>query len=94
MTVTLLLVAVIICLIAALFITINVLKKQIAEKNRLKEEVETQQQNVIYLYNHAKEIAEIHAESTKLEKEIKNAKSDEEIIDIINTVIANNNSKL
>ena len=94
MTVYLILIAIIFCLIAALIITISVLKKQVSENKKLKEESKVQQQNIIYLYKHAQEISEITSEANKLEGKINNAKTDEEIIDIINSVINNNNSKL
>ena len=94
MTVILILIAIIFCLIAALIITISVLKKQSDENKKLREETENQQKNIIYLYKHAQEIAEITSEANKLEGKINNAKTDEEIIDVINSVINNNNSKL
>jgi Tfp pilus assembly protein PilO len=94
MTVILILIAIIFCLIAAFIITISVLKKQVSENKKLKKEIKVQQQNSIYLYKHAQEISEITSEANKLEGKINNAKTDEEIIDIINSVISNNNSKL
>ena len=94
MTVILILIAIIFCLIAALIIKISVLKKQSDENKKLREETENQQKNIIYLYKHAQEIAEITSEANKLEGKINNAKTDEEIIDVINSVINNNNSKL
>lgn len=94
MTIDLILVAIILCLIAVIFIIISVLKKQVSKNKKLEEELKSQQQNTIYLFKHAQEISEITSEANKLEGKINNAKTDEEIIDVINSVISNNNSKL
>lgn len=65
-----------------------------AEKrvSELAAELEKQKRNSAYLATHAAEIARIERSNNTLKGEIRNAKSDEEIADIINTVLdANNN---
>ena len=64
------------------------------EKNQYKTQLESKNKTIAYLYNHSEEISAINAEANKLEGKINNAKTDEEIADIINSVINNNNSKL
>jgi hypothetical protein len=47
-----------------------------------------------YLVQHAEEIAEIESDQSKVQEEIHNAKTDEEVADIINAIININNAKL
>lgn len=62
------------------------------ENRELKAELEKQKRNSAYLATHAAEMARIERSNRELKVELKNAKSDEEIADIINTVLdANNN---
>ena len=94
MTITIILSLIILCLVLALFLTINVLKKQSDENKRLKEENEKQQKNIIYLYQHAQEIVAIEKDRKKTDRDIQGAETDEEILDIINSIVAINNSRV
>ena len=94
MTITVILSLIVLCLILALFLTIKVLKKQSDENRSLKEENESQQKNIIYLYQHAQEIAAIEKDRKETDRDIQEAKTDEEILDIINTIVAVNNSRV
>lgn len=72
--------------------------KQISQLKERKKALETSyneaQKNIAFLVKHQKEIAEIKtAEGEKL-AEIAEAKTDEEIFEIVNNVVAFNNSKL
>jgi len=86
--------AVIIFLILVLVIVIKSLNSLKKENKRLEGELEQAKTNIAYLYRNAKEIAKIEKDEKKVAEEIKNAKSDEEIFDIVNTVIAANNSRV
>lgn len=60
----------------------------------LEAEVTKQKQNMAYLVKHTEEIAKIEQSEDQLQEEIRNAKSDEEVADIINAIININNAKL
>ena len=72
--------------------------KTIHDKNvvikSLEAEVAKQKQNMAYLVKHTEEIAKIEQSEDQLQEEIRNAKSDEEVADIINAIININNAKL
>ena len=57
-------------------------------------ELEKQKRNSAYLATHAAEIARIERSSKGLKRDVKNAKTDNEIADIINAVIDSNNKRL
>lgn len=50
--------------------------------------------NMAYLVTHAEELAEIKNNEAKVQEDIHNAKTDEEVADIINAIVHVNNSKL
>lgn len=85
-------------IIAVLLIVIYFLYKSfksVKEQNKsLIEQIEKQQKNILYLYKHAQEIAVIEKDRIKTDEKIKEAKSDEEILDIINAIIAVNNDRM
>ena len=85
---------VIVVLILLLVIVSKILSSLKKENKRLEGELEQAKTNIAYLYRNAKEIAKIEKDEKKVSEEIKNAKSDEEIFDIVNTVIAANNSRV
>ena len=72
--------------------------RAIREKDRLvltvavKAELAKQKRNSAYLATHAAEMARIERSNRELKQEVKNAKSDDEIVDIINTVLDRNNN--
>lgn len=65
-----------------------------SEYKQLKEELAKQKRNTAYLATHAKEMAKIEADSREIERNIKEAKNEEEIADIINTIIDSNNERV
>ena len=86
--------ALLIMLIAAVYAAIKIAKTKSEEIKHLEGEVKKQKENMAYLVRHAHEIAEIEKDQDKVQEEIQNAKSDEEVADIINAIINVNNSKL
>lgn len=62
--------------------------------NRLQVEVEMQQENLVQLFRHTVEIAEIVKDRKDTDQDICGAKSNEEILDIINTVLKSNNDRV
>ena len=81
-------------LIFAVYAAIKTLQKKAQEIKALEGELAKQKQNMAYLVKHAEEIAKIEQDQDKVQEEIQNAKSDEEVADIINAIININNSKL
>lgn len=86
--------ALLIILIGAVYAAIKRLKAKADEIKRLEAELQKQKHNMAYLVKHGQEIAQIEKDQDKVQEEIRNAKSDEEVADIINAVININNSKL
>lgn len=86
--------AVIVILIQILVIIFKTLSSLKKENKRLEGELEQAKTNIAYLYRNAKEIAKIEKDEKKVSEEIRNAKSDEEIFNVVNTVIAANNSRV
>ncbi|MBR3197093.1 MAG: hypothetical protein IKF66_01180 [Methanobrevibacter sp.] len=64
------------------------------KKRELEKEIEKKNISIAYLFKHAEEIAKLNSEKAKLEKEVENAKTDEEIAAIVDVVVTANNSKL
>ena len=86
--------ALLVMLISAVYAAIKTFQKKTQEIKHLEGEVQKQKENMAYLVKHAEEIAEIKKDQDKIQEEIQNAKSDEEVADIINAIININNSKL
>ena len=84
-------IVILILVLVIVFKTISSLKK---ENKRLEGELESAKTNIAYLYRNAEEVAKIEKDEKKVLEEINNAKSDEEIFNIVNTVIAANNSRV
>lgn len=77
-----------------LVIMFLLLKNTKKEKKSLENELKKQQQNLLYLYKHAEEIALIEKDKSKISKDIKECKNDKEALDIINTIINLNNNRV
>lgn len=90
----LILTAVIALLILFAIILLKCLKTERAKRKELEQTVKNQEKNLVYLYKHSQEIAAIESEKNKISQKIKDGKSDEEIVNIINSVIASNNSRV
>lgn len=70
------------------------LKEAKKEKEVLKSKVEQLQKNVAYLVKHAQEMAQIEKEKEKTFRRIEEARTDEEISDIVSTIVSLNNERL
>ena len=81
-------------LMFAAYAAIKQLKEKTEEIKHLKGELQKQKENMAYLVKHAEEIAKIEASQDQVQEDIQNAKTDEEVADIINAIININNSKL
>ena len=76
------------------WVAIKALKADGEEIEHLQGEVKKQKQNMAYFVQHAEEIAKIKNEEAKVQEEIHNAKTDEEVADIINAIININNARV
>ena len=86
--------ALLVILVSVAYAAIKSLFKKDQEIKHLEGEVQKQKHNMAYLVKHGQEIAQIEKDQDEVQEEIRNAKSDEEVADIINAVININNSKL
>lgn len=84
----------IVCLIKALQKKCRENEELAKENDTLYIEVEEQKKNMVQLFHYSEEIAEIKKSQRKTGQQICGAKSDEEVIDIINSVIRNNNNRV
>ena len=78
----------------AVYAAIKTQKKNLDEIKRLEAELVKQKQNMAYLIKHTEEIAMIEKSEDQVQEEIRNAKSDEEVADIINAIININNARV
>ena len=81
-------------LVFAVYAEIKTLKAKNQEIKDLKAELTKQKQNMAYLVKHTQEIAQIEKNEDQVQEEIRNAKSDEEVADIINAIININNARV
>lgn len=94
LTIILIIIVVIDLLIGVIWVEYKQIKKLKQRKKELESSYRDAQRNIALLVKHQKEIAEIKtAEGQKLE-EIAEAKTDEEIFDIVNSVIAPSFSRM
>ncbi len=87
-------IAIIIVLILILVIVSKTCRKLQEEKSNLEIELNKQKANAVYLYEHACEIADIQKSEAEVNHQIEEAKNEEELLNIINSVISTNNDKL
>ena len=80
--------------IAVVYVYFKTLKDKNKEISQLKNELNKQKEVTVELYKHAAEIAKIEKQKDKTNQKINEAKTDEEIIDIINSVIDANNDRV
>ena len=94
LTIVLAMLAIIVMLAAIVWVEFKQIKKLNDRKKVLEAAYRDAQTNIAYLIKHQKEIAEIKtAEGGKL-GEIAEAKTDEEIFEIVNSVIAPTHSRM
>ena len=64
------------------------------EIRKLESNLNDQKRNIDYLIKHAEEIASVQQARKDWEKELREAKSDEEVVHIISTIIDANNKRM
>lgn len=87
-------IAIYIVLICIIVFVSRTCRKLQAEKTELEVELQAQKANLAFMVRHAEELAQINKDQKTTDQKIAEAKTDEEIIDIINTVIASNNDRV
>jgi len=86
--------AIYIVLICIIVFVSRTCRKLQAEKTELEVELQAQKANLVFMVRHAEELAQIKKDQKTTDQKITEAKTDEEIIDIINAVIASNNDRV
>ena len=94
MNVTLTLILVIIALLIIIVVTAKVCRKLQEENALYNVELGKAKANTLYLYQHAEEIAEIQRKEKEVEAQIDGAKTDEEILNVINNIVTTNNDRV
>lgn len=87
-------IAIYIVLICIIVFVSRTCRKLQAEKTTLEVELQAQKANLAFMVRHAEELAQIKKDQKTTGQKIAEAKTDEEIIDIINAVIASNNDRV
>lgn len=94
LTIILVMLAIIVTLAAIVYVEYKKIKKLNQRKKVLEVSYREAQRNIAFLVKHQKELAEIKlAEGEKLEQ-IAEAKTDEEIFEIVNSIVDANNNRL
>ena len=91
-TVVLVALAIIVILCAIINVEYRQIKKLEKRKTELEASYKEAQRNIAFLVKHQKEIAKIKTEEGEKLEQIAEAKTDEEIFEIVNSVIAPNHS--
>ena len=94
LTIVLAMLAIIVMLAAIVWVEFKQIKKLNERKKALEASYREAQRNISYLVKHQKEIAEIKTAAGEKLEEIAEAKTDEEIFEIVNSVIAPSHSGL
>lgn len=92
LTIILVMLAVIVILVAVIWAEFKQIKQLKERKKALEDSYKEAQRNIAFLVKHQKEIAEIKTEEGEKLEQIAEAKTDEEIFEIVNSVIAPNHS--
>lgn len=85
---------VILLLIILIYFFLKRIRSLKNDKKQLESELSKQKDNLLYLYQHSKEISKIAKSEKKYSEEIGNAKTDEEILSVISDIISDNNSRV
>lgn len=94
LTIVLAMLAIIVMLAAIVWVEFKQIKKLNERKKALEASYREAQRNISYLIKHQKEIAEIKTAAGEKLEEIAEAKTDEEIFEIVNSVIAPTHSRM
>ena len=87
-------VALVVALVSVIYVAIKTSKSKTQEIKWISAELEKQKQNVVYLVKHAEEVAKIGRDKDKVQEAIQNAKTDEEVVDVINSIVSANNNRV
>ena len=87
------LILILICLILLLITIIffKLLKSEKKKNKELKKQIESQQSNLKALCEYTEKISEIQKNKSKTDTKIERAKSEKELLDIVNNIVAANN---
>lgn len=85
---------VVLVLLFAAGILVQIIRNQSRQKKELEAKVESQKKNIDNLVKYASSISNIQNEKSDTEKKIMEAKTDEEISDIVAGIVADNNSRV
>ena len=77
-----------------IFFLIKIICRLNKEKKELTANLETMSENLKYMYEHAEKISDIKKDRNRINGGINDAETDEEIIDVINSIVAVNNSRM
>ena len=94
LTIVLAMLAIVVMLAAIVWVEFKQIKKLNERKKALEASYREAQRNISYLVKHQKEIAEIKTAAGEKLEEIAEAKTDEEIFEIVNSVIAPTHSRM
>ncbi len=98
MNITLTIIFVLIVVIATLagivYVTVKSNKKLKNENKQLSGKIEQLNTNIAYLVKHSQELAQIHKEKEKTFERIEEARTDEEIADIVSIIVNANNQRV
>lgn len=93
-TIYLVFIAVIITLIGVIYVLVKDKKSLNREIISLKNALSSARQNIIQLTDYIEKLRKIKKENGKLSDKIKNAKTDEEIYNVIADIISDNNDRV
>lgn len=95
MTTIILIVVLVFVIETSLLVLLGKLTRQVHKENlELKDEVSRQKRNVSALVNHAQKLSEITEDKDNVNQLLHGAQSDEELSQIINSIIALNNNRV
>lgn len=94
LTIIFVLIAVIATLVGIVYVTVKSNKKLKNENKQLSGKIEQLNTNIAYLVKHSQELAQIHKEKEKTFERIEEARTDEEIADIVSIIVNANNQRV
>ena len=94
LTIIFVLIAVIATLAGIVYVTVKSNKKLKNENKQLSGKIEQLNTNIAYLVKHSQELAQIHKEKEKTFERIEEARTDEEIADIVSVIVNANNQRV
>lgn len=94
LTIIFVLIAVIATLAGIVHVTVKSNKKLKNENKQLSGKIEQLNTNIAYLVKHSQELAQIHKEKEKTFERIEEARTDEEIADIVSVIVNANNQRV